>query len=63
MFRATDILLLRRAFRKAGMANALRAVANGEQAIRYLAGWGDFADRAREKAMELNEAIERYRKE
>ena len=41
-----DVLLIERAFRKAGIANALQVVRDGEQAVNYLAGRAPFADRA-----------------
>jgi CheY-like chemotaxis protein len=40
-----DILLLRRAFRNARIANPLLEVRDGQAAIQYLAGEGDYADR------------------
>jgi CheY-like chemotaxis protein len=40
-----DVLLLQRAFRKAPLANPTRVVTDGEQAIAYLEGQGEFADR------------------
>ena len=40
-----DVLLLKRAFRKARLANPLSAVNNGEEAIKYLSGVGAYADR------------------
>lgn len=42
-----DVLLIRRAFKKAGVENPLVVVSDGEQAIRYLAGEGEYADRDR----------------
>lgn len=42
-----DVLLLRRAFRKANLANPLVAVGDGEQATAYLAGGGEYSDRDR----------------
>ena len=42
-----DILLLRRAFRNARIANPLTEVHDGQAAIQYLSGEGDYADRAR----------------
>ena len=42
-----DILLLRRAFRKANIANRLVEVRDGQAAIQYLSGDADYADRAR----------------
>ncbi len=44
---SNDVLLLRRAFRKAGVANRLEVVSDGEEAIAYLAGDGGYADRER----------------
>jgi CheY-like chemotaxis protein len=44
---STDVLLLRRAFDKAGVTDPLQAVSDGEQAMAYLAGEGDYADRER----------------
>ncbi len=40
-----DILLLRLAFKEAGIDNPVRIVNDGEEAISYLAGLGPFADR------------------
>ena len=42
-----DVLLIRRAFKKAGVENPLAVVTDGERAIRYLAGEGEYADRER----------------
>src|SRR5438876_4241107 len=42
-----DILLLRRAFRNARIANSLVEVRDGQEAIQYLAGEGPYADRPR----------------
>jgi CheY-like chemotaxis protein len=42
-----DVFLMQRAFKKAGVTNPLRTVADGAQAIRYLQGDGEYADRAR----------------
>jgi DNA-binding response OmpR family regulator len=42
-----DILLLRRAFRNAHIANPLIEVRDGQAAIHYLSGEGDYADRTR----------------
>lgn len=44
---STDVLLLRRAFDKAGVTNPLQVVSDGEQAVAYLSGQGDYGDRAR----------------
>ena len=40
-----DVLLLKRAFRKANVSNPIRVVNDGEAAIAYLDGVGDFGDR------------------
>lgn len=42
-----DVLLIQRAFQKAGLQGSLRIVRDGEEAIRYLNGGGDYADRQR----------------
>ena len=42
-----DILLLRRAFRNARIANPLIEVRDGQAAIQYLSGEGAYADRTR----------------
>lgn len=42
-----DVLLIQRAFQKAGLKNALKVVRDGEQALDYLAGRGTYADRER----------------
>src|ERR1041384_2734772 len=42
-----DILLMKRAFRNAHIANPLRVVKDGEEALQYLAGNGPYADRGR----------------
>lgn len=42
---ANDVILLRRAFRKANLGNPLQMASDGEEAIRYLAGEGPYADR------------------
>lgn len=42
-----DQLLIRRAFKKAGLAQPLQAVDNGDDAVLYLAGEDDYADRSR----------------
>jgi CheY-like chemotaxis protein len=42
-----DVLLITRAFQKAGLLNALKVVRDGEQAINYLNGEGNYADRER----------------
>ena len=40
-----DIFALRRALKKAGVANPQQVVKNGQQAMEYLSGAGKFADR------------------
>jgi CheY-like chemotaxis protein len=42
-----DVLLVERAFRKAGLQQCLRIVRNGPEAINYLSGQEMFADRER----------------
>ncbi len=42
-----DILLMSRAFNKARLANPLQVVHDGEEAIRYLSGEGEYADRSK----------------
>ena len=41
-----DVLFLQIAFQTLGIANLLRTVPDGEQAVDYLAGRGPYADRA-----------------
>ncbi len=45
--KSNDVLLIRRALGKAGIANPLQVVGDGDQAVAYLAGDGPFADRER----------------
>ena len=40
-----DVLLIRRAFKKAGLPHALQIATHGEEAVDYLAGGGSYADR------------------
>ncbi len=40
-----DVLLIQRAFQKAGLRESLRVVRDGEQAIEYLSGSGPYANR------------------
>ncbi len=40
-----DIFLMRRAFERAGVPNPVQIVRNGREAIEYLAGTGDYAQR------------------
>jgi CheY-like chemotaxis protein len=42
-----DTLLIKRAFQKGGFGSLLKTVNNGKQAIDYVAGIGDYADRGR----------------
>ncbi|MCI0747044.1 MAG: response regulator [Verrucomicrobia subdivision 3 bacterium] len=42
-----DVMMLRRAFKDAGLLKPLQVVQNGEEAIFYLEGQGKFADRAK----------------
>src|SRR5262249_11861963 len=42
----TDVLLIRRAFAKANIANPLHIVRDGDTAVQYLAGEEAYADRA-----------------
>ena len=42
-----DVLLIQRAFQKAGLRNALKVVRDGEQAIDYLSGKGNYNQRDR----------------
>ena len=44
---SNDVLLLERALKKAHLRNPLKVVRDGEQATKYLAGEGSFADRTR----------------
>jgi len=42
-----DVLLIQRAFQKAGLSNILKVVRDGEQAIDYLSGQGAYVERER----------------
>ena len=42
-----DTLLIKRAFQKAGLGEILKTVGDGDQAIEYLRGNGEYSDRAR----------------
>ncbi len=44
--REDDILLIRRAFAKAGVSNPVQNVRSGEEAVAYLSGEGKYANRA-----------------
>ena len=43
--KATDVILIRRAFDKAKLANPIRVVSDGDTAVDYLSGQGAYADR------------------
>ena len=43
----TDVLLIRRAFEQAKMANPVHVLTDGDAAVEYLDGTGDYADRSR----------------
>jgi len=40
-----DVLLIKRAFKKAGLSHSLKIATHGEEAVDYLAGEGAYADR------------------
>ena len=40
-----DVLLIKRAFKKAKIANSIQVVGDGDAAVAYLAGEGQYADR------------------
>lgn len=42
---ATDALMVQRAFKKAHLMNPVRVVDDGDKAVAYLGGEGDYADR------------------
>lgn len=41
----SDVFLMQRVFQKAGITNPIRVATDGQMAIDYLSGKGDFADR------------------
>jgi CheY-like chemotaxis protein len=41
----TDVMLIRRAFAKANIGNPLQVLGNGDAAVQYLSGEGEYADR------------------
>ncbi len=43
----SDLVLMRYAFEKAGVTNPVHEVRDGQEAIEYLSGHGQYADRAR----------------
>ena len=42
-----DVMLLQRAFRRAGMANPVQVVRHGDDAVAFIEGTGELADRVR----------------
>ena len=44
---SNDVLLIQRAFQKAGIQQTLKTVRDGEQAVAYLSGRGTYANRER----------------
>ena len=44
---ANDVFLMQRAFKKAGIPNPIHVAGDGEDAVSYLAGHGEFGDRSR----------------
>lgn len=42
-----DVFIMRTVFRKVGISNPVQVLTNGEEAIQYLSGEGEFADRER----------------
>jgi len=42
-----DVLLIQRAFQKAGLHNSLKTVRNGDEAVEYLSGENAYSDRER----------------
>ena len=42
-----DVMLLQRAFRRSGMVNPLQVVRHGDDAVAYLEGSGEYADRVK----------------
>src|SRR5579883_519275 len=50
---STDALMVRRAFTKAGLQGTLEVVEDGDQAVAYLSGQGEFASRVRHPLPEL----------
>jgi CheY-like chemotaxis protein len=42
-----DVMLIQRAFKKANLVNPVHHVGDGEQAVAYLEGQGEYADRGR----------------
>jgi CheY-like chemotaxis protein len=43
----SDVALLRRGFKKAGVLNPIVHISNGDYALAYLAGEGEYADRSK----------------
>src|ERR1041385_2799510 len=48
-----DIFLIRKAFKKAGVTNPIHVVRDGQEAIDYLSGEGEYANRAEHPLPEL----------
>lgn len=48
-----DVILLKRALAKAGVVNPIHVVRDGEEAVAYLSGVGDFSDRTRHPLPDL----------
>src|SRR2546421_4255703 len=44
---SNDVLLIRRAFEKAGCCHSLKVVSDGDEAIQYLSGVDKYAERER----------------
>jgi CheY-like chemotaxis protein len=44
---ATDVVLIRRAFEQAKMANPIHVVSDGDAAVEYLGGTGEYSDRSK----------------
>jgi CheY-like chemotaxis protein len=44
---SNDVMLIQRAFQRAGLKSALKIVRDGSQAIDYLRGFGSYADRSK----------------
>jgi CheY-like chemotaxis protein len=42
-----DVFIMRTVFRKVGISNPVQVLANGEEAIQYLSGEGEYANRER----------------
>ena len=58
--REDDVLILRRSFQQAGIANPVQVVKDGEEAVAYLSGTGKYAER---KEFPLPELVPWHRKQ